>query len=31
LFFFWWVFTSSEVHLWLGYWLGISLFLRNTF
>lgn len=31
LFFFRWVFTSSEVHLWLGYRLGIALFLINTF
>ena len=31
LFFFRWIFTSSEVSLWLGYWLGIALFLINTF
>jgi len=31
LFFFWWIFTSSEVSLWFGYWLGIALFLINTF
>ena len=31
LFFFWWVFTSSEVSLWFWYWLGIALFLINTF
>ena len=31
LFFFWWIFTSSKVFLWFGYWLGISLFLVNTF
>ena len=31
LFFFRWIFTSSEVSLWLGYWLWIALFLINTF
>lgn len=31
LFFFWWAFTSSEVVLTLWYWLGIALFLINTF
>ena len=31
LFFFWWIFTSSEVSLWFGYWLGIAVFLVNTF
>lgn len=31
LFFFWWIFTSSEVSLWFWYWLGIALFLINTF
>ena len=31
LFFFWWIFTSSEVSLWFGYWLGIAVFLINTF
>ena len=31
LFFFWGIFTSSEVYLWLGYWLWIALFLINTF
>lgn len=31
LFFFWGIFTSSEVSLWLWYWLGIALFLINTF
>lgn len=31
LFFFWWIFTSSKVSLWIWYWLGIALFLINTF
>ena len=31
LFFFLWVFTSSEVVLTLWYWIGIALFLINTF
>ena len=31
LFFFWWIFTSTDVSLWFGYWLGIALFLINTF
>lgn len=30
-FFFRWMFSSSEVHLWLRYWLWIALFLINTF
>lgn len=31
LFFFWWIFSSSEVSLWFGYWVGIAVFLINTF
>ena len=31
VFFFCWIFTSSEVSLWFGYWLGIAIFLINTF
>ena len=31
LFFFGWIFTSSEVSLWFGYWIGIAVFLINTF
>ena len=31
VFFFWWIFTSSEVSLWFGYWIGIAVFLINTF
>ena len=31
IFFFWWIFASSEVSLWFGYWIGIAVFLINTF
>ena len=31
LFFFWGIFTSSKVSLGFGYWLGIAVFLINTF
>ena len=31
VFFFFWIFTSSEVSLWFGYWIGIAVFLINTF
>ena len=31
LFFFWGIFTSSEIELWLRYWAGIAMFLINIF